>query len=178
MRDVLIENCWSLIYNEWGKISRHADIMPCSKYLTTIWVGSLGKQTQHPRGNHRPVNNHPLLPPLYKTYTRVATSKVRYFRGTVTRLGCAHKSAQGGKVGRSSSSLVFTTVTDRLQHLHMKRSEQYFSNTTDTLWLSGGFTGLEQVWPRHPSAVPEAETPNLANHVYGVGGVSVNHETK
>lgn len=41
------------------------------------------------------------------------------------------------KVGRFSSSLVFTTVTDRLQHLHMKGSEQYFSNTTDTLWLSG-----------------------------------------
>lgn len=98
MRDVLIKNCWSLIYNEWGKISRHADIMPCSKYLTTIWVGRLGKQTQHPRGNHRPCNNHPLLPSLRKTHTRVATSKVRYFRGTVTRLGCAHKSAQGEKL--------------------------------------------------------------------------------
>lgn len=34
-------------------------------------------------------------------------------------------------------SLVFTTVTDRLQHLHMKRIEQHFSSTTDTLWLSG-----------------------------------------
>lgn len=41
------------------------------------------------------------------------------------------------KSWRFSSSLVFATFADRLQHLHVNRIEQYFSSTTDTLWLSG-----------------------------------------
>lgn len=46
-----------------------------------------------------------------------------------------HQSKVGG-FPRRRRSLVFTTVSDRLQHLHMKRIEQHFTSTTDTLWLS------------------------------------------
>lgn len=89
-------------------------------------------------GNHSVVNNH-LLPLSFLTiHTSDVRRKVCNSRRPDTPRVRAQvlKSKVGGFPPRRIS-LVFTTFTDRLQHLHMKRIEEYFSNTTDTLWLSG-----------------------------------------
>lgn len=64
-------------------------------------------------------------------------------------------------------SLVFTTVTDRLQHLHMKRIEQHFSSTTDTLWLSGPrWTGTTlAMTPIDRSQSEDTKSGESDNHV-------------
>ena len=80
---------------------------------------------------------------------------------------CPRRKVEGFPPRRRS--LVFTTFTDRLQHLHMKRIEQHFSSTTDTLWLSGPrWTGtILAMTPIDRSQSKDTKSGEAENHVGG-----------
>lgn len=110
--------------------------------ITNHHLGRLVVQTSRPLWvNYSAVNKHPrvlslYLPPLSLCLSLQckSVSKVNNLRGPVVWRYCPRRPFFFFPPRRYL--LVFTTFTDRLHHLHMKRIEQHFSSTTDTLWLS------------------------------------------
>lgn len=123
--------------------------------------------------NYSSVNKHlRLLLCVCVQCAHAHRGKVRNFLGTMARARV--RAFVGGKKRKlvvfRRCSLVFTTFTDRLQHLHMKRIEQHFSSTTDTLWLSGPrWTGTTLAMTPHRSVSQSEDTKcgESDNHVDG-----------